>query len=472
MDFEKRLNIAKKKHAIYPHELVHLQEICECLTALHRQEEMLPWTESALLINPHDPVFMTHRADALYLHGRYAEAAEIWEIHPSRIDRPALQQLRLGMSEMMRGDLQRAISLLSQALQRAVLQDTALVASLKFTLGEAMLKAGNPKGFEYWLMRHDIPHLSSCYRSITIPPWGGDTNLKGKRLLVTHEMGFGDQFLLMSLIHDWINTGAKLMLTCHAWLHTLLQASLPSCEIVATGSAVGRHANLPSDVQGVIDKFAPHMHVSLLHLPLLRAPFAVSRGQWFRPWVQAPLNKSKIAREWAQQLRARFPKKKLVGLFWDCTQRHLPEMGAVVRCWAERRSLPSSAVRTLVQHPILNSCIRFVNLHHPAAARLSGTPCSNISDYQPKIVDFSDTAACIAHLDAVVAVDSSVANLAAMMGVKTCVATHISGDWRWGLTGSESPWIKNVTVYRQIDEGDWDPVIADIISWLTNPAFR
>lgn len=65
MDFEKRLDIAKAKHATYPHDLVHLQEICECLTGLHRQEEMLSWAELALALNPHDPVFMTQRADEI-----------------------------------------------------------------------------------------------------------------------------------------------------------------------------------------------------------------------------------------------------------------------------------------------------------------------------------------------------------------------------------------------------------------------
>lgn len=472
IDFDKRLNIAQKKHVTHPHDLAHLQEICECLTALHRQEEMLPWAESALVINPHDPAFMTHKADALYLLGQYAEAACVWEIHPSRTQRPALQRLRLGMSVMMMGDLQRAIALLSKGLTVATSQDTELISSLEFALGEAMLKAGNHSGFEYWLMRNDVLHLSSCYRPLSIPPWDGERDLNGKRILVTHEMGFGDQFLLTSLIHDWLNAGAQIMLTCHSWLHTLLQASLPRCEIVITASPVSMHSDLPSDLQEAVVKFAPHMHITLLHLPLLRTHQAVSNVPWFRPWIQAPLHKSQIARKWAQQLRAQFPEKKLVGLFWDCTQRHWPEMGAVVRCWATRRSLTPTAVRTLVQHPTVDSCVHFVNLHHPAAARLAGAPSNNISDYQPGIVDFSDTAACIAHLDAVVAVDSSVANLAVMMGVMTCVATHISGDWRWGLTGNKSPWIKNVTVYRQIDEGDWDPVIDDIICWLTEAAIH
>lgn len=472
MDFEKRLDIAQKKHLTHPHELFHLQEICEILSALQRQEDMLSWAESALALSPNDPVFMTHRADALYLLGRYAEASKVWEIHSSRIHRPVLQRLRLGMCVMMMGDLQRAISLLTEALQLAKSQDVELTSALTFTLGEAMLKAGNANGFEYWLMRNEVPHLSSCYRPLSIPPWDGKPDLDGKRVLVTHEMGFGDQFLLTSLVHDWMNAGAEVMLTCHAWLQTLLQASLPGCEIVATASPVSMHSNLPVDVQGVIDKFAPHMHITLLHLPLLRARLAVSDGPWFRPWIQAPLAKSNMAREWSKQLRAKFPGKKLVGLFWDCTQRHWPEMGVVVRCWAKRRSLTTAAVRKLVQHPIVDSCVHFVNLHHPAAVKLSGTPCSTISDYQPGIVDFSDTAACIAHLDAVVAVDSSVANLAVMMGVTTCVATHNSGDWRWGLRGSKSPWVNNVTVYRQMEEGDWDPVMDDIICWLTEEAIR
>jgi hypothetical protein len=73
-------------------------------------------------------------------------------------------------------------------------------------------------------------------------------------------------------------------------------------------------------------------------------------------------------------------------------------------------------------------------------------------------------------LDAVVAVDSAVANLGAMMGQLTVVLTHSSGDWRWGTHGSATPWLDNVKVLRQTLPGDWSTVVDETIQWLTDYA--
>jgi ADP-heptose:LPS heptosyltransferase len=111
--------------------------------------------------------------------------------------------------------------------------------------------------------------------------------------------------------------------------------------------------------------------------------------------------------------------------------------------------------------------IHFVSLQHPAVEAVAGTPAANVSRYYPGIKDFAETAACIEQLDAVVAVDSVVSNLSAMMGKHTVVLTHTSGDWRWGTRGASTPWLHNVTVLRQKLAGDWSTVAEEAIAWLT-----
>ncbi|MBN3729075.1 glycosyltransferase family 9 protein, partial [Burkholderia sp. Ac-20379] len=166
------------------------------------------------------------------------------------------------------------------------------------------------------------------------------------------------------------------------------------------------------------------------------------------------------------RLRAGAPGRKLVGLFYDCAHRHRPELGSAARCWAARRSLPRDAVERLIADPALASRVLFVSLHHPTGEALAGGLPRGMRHYAPDIDGFDDTAACIRELDAVIAVDSSVANLAALLGAPTCVPVNHSGDWRWGSAGATSPWLPGVTVLRQRDSGDWRPVLDGLAAWL------
>lgn len=467
-DLEQQLRAAQTRHASEPENCAILHQICELLVALQREEEMLLWADRALAINPHDSASITRRADSLYLLGRYAEAVATWERDPLQQSKPILHRLRLGMSLMMAGDLVDAITLLNQAWQMAGSINAEISASVGFALGEAMLKAGDPHGFTYWLMRNDAPRLSFSYRPIDIPVWDGESDLCGKRVLITHELGFGDNFLLGACIADWVDAGASVMFTSNPESHALMQTSLPHCEVISAPNPAQLYAALPDELQPHVNRFAPHLHATLLHLPLVKAKQETVSGQWFRPYIQAPPQKDLIAKNWASQLRSQHTGKNLVGLFWDCAQRHWPETGAIVRCWAKRRSLPLNVVNSIVQYLPVADRVHFVNLHHPAVATLAGDPVDNVSSYLPGIRNFGDTAACIAQLDAVVAVDSGVANLAAMMGVPTCVLTHTSGDWRWGIEGNASPWIKNATVFRQTNEGDWTSVVQGVRLWLAH----
>ncbi|EJE8516192.1 hypothetical protein M5252_004540 [Vibrio parahaemolyticus] len=467
MNIEERLPALQAQHLTDPKNIEVIHEICECYLALLRDEEVLPWTQRLLLIAPDDTTALTRQANALYLLGRYLESAHLWQRLQLRQGQSDILQLKLGMCLMMSGNITAAISLLSEVWESTKLNnnDTLSLAS-GFALGEAMLKNANPKGFPLWLLRNEIPELSPCYSPLNIPVWDGCSSLKGKRILVTHGLGFGDNFLLASCLGEWINQGAEIMLTCHPQIYDLMKTSLPNCEVVEAPSPKQFQSPLPNEIQVYVDRFSPHLHATLGHLPLIKSQSTLGPMRFFPPYIQAPNKKMRIARQWAHQLRSQYSNKNLVGVFWDCTQQHWIEVGAVIRCWAKRRSLPLDWLNVLVQDPKVESGTHFINLHHPIAGKLAGEPNGNISTYHPVIRDFSDTAACISQLDAVIAVDSSIANLSAMMGIPTCIPTHSSGDWRWGVEGDASPWISNVTVIRQTREGKWDDVVTRIQSWL------
>jgi len=66
----------------------------------------------------------------------------------------------------------------------------------------------------------------------------------------------------------------------------------------------------------------------------------------------------------------------------------------------------------------------------------------------------------------VISVDTSVAHLAGALGkpLKVLVPRHT--DWRWLLGRQDSPWYPSATLYRMGDDGDWTPVLRQVMAQL------
>jgi ADP-heptose:LPS heptosyltransferase len=89
-----------------------------------------------------------------------------------------------------------------------------------------------------------------------------------------------------------------------------------------------------------------------------------------------------------------------------------------------------------------------------------------ITSLGENLSDFADTAALIENLDMVIAVDSAVAHLAGALGKPVWIMLRHSGEWRWLLERSDSPWYPTVRLFRQNKPGDWAGVVSDITQQL------
>ena len=467
---EQKLADALAAHHRAPDDVVPLRNICDALVRLHRDEEVLPWVEKALMLNPRDRELVVTRAQTLNLLGRHFEAVATWRHHATLGWNTAFYELHLGQSLVMAGELRAGIPLLQQAQLGGFAKEDRLGYMAEHLLGDALLKAGNPEGFAPWLARNDYDTGSYCPEGIV--SWSGDEDLRDKRILVTHQMGYGDQFLLFACVQRWIAAGASVLITCDPEIYALMQASLPEGVVVSAARPLYARMPLPPTLQASVRAFAPDLHVTLLHLPVLGARSASRPGPYFEPYLRAPQNRREAAALWAAGLRERYPGRALVGLYWDCTNRYFPGAGSKLRLSGERRSLPLHVVNELAGNPQVAAGTHFINLQPPVSDDLTGVPTLNIGRYRPGVEDFADTAACIEQLDAVVAVDSSVANLGAMMGKPTCVLVNTSTDWRWGREGTHTPWLRDVEVLRQTIMGNWSTVVDDAASWLIDGGWR
>lgn len=86
------------------------------------------------------------------------------------------------------------------------------------------------------------------------------------------------------------------------------------------------------------------------------------------------------------------------------------------------------------------------------------------------VTDLYDTAEVLAQLDIVVTIDTAVAHLAGALGKTVYLMLPAYAGWRWATTnrGRTSDWYPTVRLFKQSSPGDWNDVVRDIASALTD----
>ncbi len=162
------------------------------------------------------------------------------------------------------------------------------------------------------------------------------------------------------------------------------------------------------------------------------------------------------ATAWGTRLIALGKPGARIGLVWAGNPRkHLPVSSATDR----RRSMPPDRLAPLFDLPGFH----FVSLQKDGPAAPARFP---LTDFMPEMTDLADTAALIANLDLVIAVDTAVAHLAAALGKPVWLLNRFDSCWRWFVGRSDSPWYPTLRIFRQPRSGDWDAVIDSVCAEL------
>jgi ADP-heptose:LPS heptosyltransferase len=82
------------------------------------------------------------------------------------------------------------------------------------------------------------------------------------------------------------------------------------------------------------------------------------------------------------------------------------------------------------------------------------------------LTDFAATAALIAGLDLVIAVDTAVAHLAGALGRPVWLLCQWNADWRWTPQATPTPWYPDMRIFRQPSPGDWQGALQTVIAAL------
>jgi tetratricopeptide (TPR) repeat protein len=298
----------------------------------------------------------------------------------------------------------------------------------------ALLLAGDyGRGFEAYEWRKRHPRFSRDFPPPRGPEWGGpdrDT-LDGRTLLVRSEQGLGDTIQLARYLPLLAGRGGRVVLACHTPLMSLL-AGLPGVAAV-----VPRHQASAYD-----------LWVDQLSLPRL---FGTRLDT-----IPAPGGYLRADPDRVRAVRDGLPPGRKIGIVWAGNPAHAND---------RRRSLPATSLARLLAVPN----VAFVSLQvGPRAAE--GAALGGILDLSPRLADFAETAAVIANLDLVLAVDTSVAHLAGALGRPVWLMLPHAPDWRWLTEREDSPWYASMRLFRQPRPGDWDNVIERVIAALAAPA--
>lgn len=143
----------------------------------------------------------------------------------------------------------------------------------------------------------------------------------------------------------------------------------------------------------------------------------------------------------------------------------LPRVGF---CWSARAMetplCPSGVYRSLTEEQanrIITSTIDTVRL----VSLQKGHDELLAPMIRPPITDWSDTAAVIANLDAVISVDTAVMHLAASMGKPVYVPLSGALDWKFGLAETSTPWYPTARLFKNNEFG-FDRAVDNLIEFI------
>ncbi len=107
-----------------------------------------------------------------------------------------------------------------------------------------------------------------------------------------------------------------------------------------------------------------------------------------------------------------------------------------------------------------------LQLGPPAAQLHEPPPGLGVHDVADRLGDFADTAALVANLDLVIAVDTAVAHLAGGLGRPVWLLNRFDTCWRWLLGRDDSPWYPGLRQFRHPAQGDWAGVMQRVAEAL------
>jgi tetratricopeptide (TPR) repeat protein len=333
-----------------------------------------------------------------------------------------------------RANVLQKLSRMDEAIESydRALEYNSELAEAKMERSHCRLRLGDfRRGFQEYESRWEISVLKSAKLPSPTPLWLGQESLGGKTILLWAEQGYGDTVQFLRYVPLVAQTAGLTILRVPTLLKSL--AGTLDCQV-----SIITLEDLP-------------FHD--FNCPLMSLPLAFGSTLESIP-SDIPYLRSKAdqVEKWRNELGP----------------RTRPRIGLV---WAGRRREPVNVTRDMdleVLAPLTRLDVEIISLQKeiPDQDRTVLQSMPQITRLGEKLSDFEETAALIENLDMVISVDTVVAHLAGALGKPVWIMLRYSGEWRWLLERSDSPWYPTARIFRQKKPGDWAGVVGEITQEL------
>lgn len=291
-----------------------------------------------------------------------------------------------------------------------------------------LLQKKYQQGWAEYEWRRKLPSFKYSLNLFKRPYWSGE-NLADKTLLIVQEQGDGDFFQFLRFIPLIHKSGGKIIVVCRESVYDFMK-----------------------DFQGVDDVFLMNeplpdydCFVFLLSLPFLLRIDALRVG------IESPYcfaTPEKIAEK--SSLFLKHSSHYKIGLVWKGNPNNRLDFS---------RSMSLNDLKPLTELPD----IQFFSLQKEITeSERAFCQAHHIISLSESLEDYRDTAACIAQLDLILSVDTSVAHLAGAMGRPVWILLSTFPHWPFELSGTVNAWYPSMRSFRQTKEGDWGSLICGV----------
>lgn len=332
------------------------------------------------------------------------------------------------------------------AFEKALALDTSNLA-LRHGSSLSLLILGRlAEGWVHYGDRIELDgHLLGA-RPMSAPPiQKRPTNM---HVLAWADEGVGDQIMFASMIPEIATDCASLSVECDARLAPLFRRSFPNIEVIPRQDPPHPKFNAAYDGQFCLSNAARWYRPNFESFPM--APGYLSAD-------------AKLTRELRQSYQSKARQAVLIGISWRTTvqAKVTTEKTIELEKWGSVLSMPGAI---------------FVNLQYgDCRAEVSEVEKSLgvqiISD--PRIdplKDLDSFASQVAAMDLVITNSNATAHMAGALNIPvwTLVPKGFGGIWHWFLERDDSPWYPSMRLLRQTRRYDWEPVMDQASSMLSD----
>ena len=289
------------------------------------------------------------------------------------------------------------------------------------------------RGFEYYEYRkyldvdHRINFIKNKFKS---KEWNGE-ELVQKKILILSEQGFGDIILFRRYLDVLFKNNEVIFLT-NKRLNYIFQNS---------------NFKIINDIEEIPEH---DYYQYLLSLP----------GIYYKKYKSFCKNVNYIKgdydndKKWSSKLDNQ--KKIKIGLSWQGNKKFTGDL---------KRSIPLKKLEKI----IMNNKFQIISLQKDF-----GLEQIKNNNYEKYINDYShlldigedafkDTISILKNLDLLITIESSIAQLAGTLGIKTILLLSFNPYWIWYTEKEKKTFYESIDIYQQKIPGEWDSVIDDVL---------